>query len=32
MALQWFVYGIITYLIMGIVAALVYGKKVQAAA
>ncbi len=32
MALQWFVYGIIEYVLFGIIAALVFGKKQEAAA
>lgn len=32
LALQWFIYGIIQYIIMGIIIALVYGKNPQATA
>ena len=32
LALQWFIYGVITYVIMGVVLSLVYGKKPAPAA
>jgi hypothetical protein len=32
MTLQWFIFGVVTYVVMGIVASLVYGKKTAPAA